>query len=91
MIRTPCIDFDERFFANGTQSLVLRCAELSAAPRRSRYDYSYCILVEGSGQVTMRSRADGKGSIRYYTAATVDAAIAHGIRWAQRKLKEIAA
>jgi len=91
MNRTPIfIDFDERFLPNGAQVLVLRCAELSNRRRFSHKDFSYSIeRVEG--RVTMRSRANGKGSIRYYSAATVDAAMAHGIKWAQRKVNEAAA
>jgi len=95
------IEFVKHFFRDGSSVLVLRCPHLDAAPRCISDNYFFFISTreehpewdttdsEGNVKFVMKSRASGRGSIRYYSAATLEEAMAHGRRWARRKIFEV--
>jgi hypothetical protein len=75
------IEFIERFRPDGGMSARVKADGL---PPEMYYRVTYW----PDGKVTAQSKAYGKGSIRYYTHPTYIEALAHGYRWAQRKVAE---
>ena len=75
------IEFIECHMNDGSMSARVKSAELPSGMR-------YTVTLWSDGAVTAQSRANGDGSVRYYTHRTYAEALAHGYTWAQRKIDE---
>jgi hypothetical protein len=80
------MDFSERYTPKG--KLFSRLVADGMPIGKHHADYSYVIEVDADGTVTSTSRAFGNGSIRYHSFRTYPDAMAHGIKWATRKIRE---
>ena len=85
----PFVEFAEKFNSDGSVIMDLVCRGV-VFPRRNVHDFSYRVIVQADGQCEMKSRANGRGSVRYYRATSVAAAMEHGTRWVMRKVRECA-
>jgi hypothetical protein len=83
----PFIEFAEKFNSDGSVTMDLVCHGFNFQ-RRDIRDFRYRIIVQADGRCEMKSRANGRGSVRYYNRRSVAAAMEHGIRWATRKARE---
>jgi hypothetical protein len=80
------IEFVRKYNQDGTVDFSMIAPELPKA-----YDgkpYAYFIQLRADGWCTCKSRAEGPGSIRYYNFRKIDDALAHGLKWAKRKISE---
>ncbi len=75
------IDFTETVLPMGGMRARVRAGDLPDG-------MYYHITLWADGKVTSKSRANGNGSVRYYTHRTYDEALAHGFNWAKRKVAE---
>lgn len=75
------IDFTETILPLGGMKARVRADGLPAG-------MYYHITLRHDGRVTSKSRANGNGSVRYYTHRTYEEALAHGYNWAKRKVAE---
>ena len=75
------IDYTEKSFPDGTMTASIKATGLP-------FGMHYVITLWADGKCTARSRADGNGSVRYYTHRNYEAALAHGHTWARRKIAE---
>ena len=75
------IEFIERHMADGSMTARVRADGLPQGMR-------YCISWWPDGKVTAQSKANGKGSVRYYTHRSYTHALNHGYLWAKRKIAE---
>jgi hypothetical protein len=78
------IQFNEIAQRDGYMTVVLQ-ADGMPVSRDSR-DFRYVITVRPDGACESRSRAFGAGSTRHYSFPTYDAAQAHAVAWAKRKI-----
>jgi hypothetical protein len=76
----PFVELIERFDASGVASAVVVCKQLPAG-------HSCRIRREGEYYVR-RTKANGKGSIRYTVHLTVEDAFREGRQWVLRKVAE---
>ena len=80
------IEFSEKVVADGVMKVALLCPELPVACDGRKY--RYVITVCSDGWCRTSSRANGNGSIRYYSFRTYAQAQEHAVRWAKRKIAE---
>jgi hypothetical protein len=76
----PFVEFIERFDASGVASAVLVCKQLPAGHS--------CRIRREEGFYVRRTRANGKGSIRYTPHLTLEDAFQDARKWALRKVAE---
>jgi hypothetical protein len=75
------IEFIETALPHGNMRSRLRADGLPAG-------MYYDITVRPDGRCEAKSRANGNGSVRYYSHSTYDEAMAHATQWAKRKIAE---
>ena len=75
------IEFVETALPHGCMNSRLRADGLPAG-------MYYHIKVQPDGRCEAKSRANGNGSVRYYSHRTYDEALEHATKWAQRKIRE---
>lgn len=76
----PFVEFIERFDAKGVCSATLVCKALPAG---------HSCRIRRDGDIYIRrTKANGKGSIRYTVHIDLDAAFREGRQWALRKVAE---
>lgn len=80
------IEFNEIARRDGYMTIVVKAAGLPAG--RDPRDFRYVITLRPDGACESRSRANGAGSTRHYSFRTYDAAQAHAVAWAKRKIVE---
>jgi hypothetical protein len=80
------MEFIETYQPGGEITSRLVCADLPIAYDRKRYSYNIKVRVDGWCECI--SRAEGGGSVRYYSFRTYDLAMAHATSWAKRKIAQ---
>lgn len=75
------IEFVETALPHGYMSSRLRAEGLPTG-------MYYHIKVRPDGWCEAKSRANGNGSVRYYSHRTYDEALEHATKWAKRKIAE---
>jgi hypothetical protein len=75
------IEFIETALPDGHGRSRLRAEGLPAG-------MAYTITVRPDGWCEAKSRANGNGSVRYYSHRSYDEAMTHATQWARRKIAE---
>ena len=80
------MEFIETYHSDGKITSRLACADLPISYDGKRYSYNIRVRIDGRCECI--SRAEGCGSVRYYSFRTYDLAMAHATAWAKRKIAQ---